>query len=146
MLSLLIHPCWSGPSSLVLVKTLNFLVASAGQSSGQVSSQVGNHHSWWGKSVMISVTWSPSCFHPTPPPALTLASWASLNLKVLCIITYVPDFLTWIASSQGFQALHRLFLCLWATYDSRKCVYSESLWGSRFRLSFSKEQGSFFLN
>lgn len=67
MLSLLIHPCWSGPSSLVLLKTLNFPVASAGQSSGQVSSQVGNQHSWWGKSVMISVTVSPSCFHPPPP-------------------------------------------------------------------------------
>lgn len=50
------------------------------------------------------------------PPAPTLASWASWNLKALCIITYVPDFLTWTASSQGFQALR----CL---PDSCFCVY-----------------------
>lgn len=102
---------------------------------------LGGGRVWWFLSLGVLPV-----FTLPHPPALTLASWASLNLKVLCIITYVPDFLTWTASSQGFQALHRLFLCLWATYDSRKCVYSESLWGSRFRLSFSKEQGSFFLN
>lgn len=73
-------------------------------------STLGGGRVWWFLSLGVLVFTLPY------PPAPTLASWASWNLKALCIITYVPDFLTWTASSQGFQALHCLL-------DSCFCVY-----------------------